>query len=182
MIICPCQRLWSIVPASYPSSVPLTRWASISVRKSAARVISKHLRLPDDPGTYSQVLTLYNPYDFVVRYKSKDSLSLFDRWVGVSLSSSLMYSPTEVLHYRTARGNPSVTLCRYVGSLVMMRRKRRVFDFRLELFGFSIRPRRPLTRMLYIKFAFNSSIVERLKILSVSNGKRWATLAAIRSR
>lgn len=141
-------------------------------KNSTARIISKHLCLSDDPGTYSQVLTLYNPYDFVVRYKSKDSLELLGRWVGVSLTSSPMYSPTEVLHCRAARRNPSVTLCRYVGSLVMMRRERRDFGFRLELFGFSIRPRRPLTRMLYIKFAFNSSIVERLKILSVSSGKR----------
>ena len=29
------------------------------------------IHILDDPTTFSQVLTLYNPYDFVVRYKGK---------------------------------------------------------------------------------------------------------------
>ena len=63
---------------NYRSSAHRTRFFSISVSRhissSDSHTLFSCFFFEDDSTTYSQVLTLYNPYDFAVRYKGTDSV------------------------------------------------------------------------------------------------------------
>ncbi len=66
----------------------------------------------DDSTTFSQVLTLYNPYDFAVRYKGQyDVFFCYQITITVILLffSSAMHSSKNIFYCRTTRRNSSTT-------------------------------------------------------------------------
>jgi hypothetical protein len=96
---------------------------------------------------------------FFLRYQiTKKPLSYF-----VFLSST-MHSSTNIFYCRTTRRNSSTTFSWYVRTkvyeLILF-----IFLKFLELYVFLIHHLHHLIRMLYIKFVYNISIVEKLKIL-----------------
>ncbi len=68
--------------------------------------------LLDDSTTFSQVLTLYNPYEFAVRYKGYyDVFCCYQikKYCYLFFLSSVMHSSTNIFYCRTTRRNSSTT-------------------------------------------------------------------------
>ena len=113
----------------------------------------------DDSTTFSQVLTLYNPYEFAVRYKG--CFFVIKNVILLCLSSA-MHSSTNIFYCRTRRRNSSTTFSGYVRKT---KRSQKIIFYLLELYVFLIHRHQQQIRMLYIKFVYNILIVENRKIL-----------------
>lgn len=87
------------------------------------------------------MLTLYNPYEFAVRYKGDHDAFLFcyqtakkkkHRYL-ILLCSSAMHSSTNLFYCRTSRGNSSTTFSRHVRNIIATKKKQtfNLFIFRV---------------------------------------------------
>jgi hypothetical protein len=119
MNLCPYQHNWPLMLLNYPFSVHPIHLFSILVRRKFSFLLSSFITcwFVDDPSTFSQVLTLYNPYDFVVRYKGKDYFFLLN-YLSVDVCFSVMHSSKEIFNCRTTRRNSCTTFRGYVWTFV----------------------------------------------------------------
>ena len=126
----------------------------------SARMSNSLTPFADDPASLSQVLTLYNPYDFAVRYKGRRS--------PLRLTSShralQCYAP---LPRSTPSSSRKVKFVPNIPSICENNTYRHAhprFLLHLESYVSWTRHRRRPIRTLNIRYVCNSSTVESLKI------------------